>query len=122
MRRAQATLALAALLLAPLALLARASAPLGDCDSLCCLPHGSHHAPAHPGAMHCHHGSAGHAARCTMKAGHHVSDYALIVPIAPLAPATSAAVALASSRRVVALFSASLPLGFLSIPFQPPRT
>ena len=132
MRRAQAILVIVALLATPLALLARANdSGMPDCNGMCCLPHGSHHSPPRNPSqapqqeeMACHHGAAGHMMECSMKSGQHRMDYGLL---APLPPATSSAFVSLDvpkvSRTANSQFpAANLAAGFLTSPFQPPRS
>jgi hypothetical protein len=133
MRRTQAIIVIVALLSTPLALLARASGTdaMPCNDGMCCLPHGPHHStphhapqrPAHEG-MSCEHGVASHIIECTMKSGHHRMDYGLLSPIAPTKASALAAIAALNLPRVAGLQSSdqSLSPGFLTKPFQPPRT
>jgi hypothetical protein len=120
MRRAKAILVIAALLAAPLALLARGvNAGASECNSMCCLPHG-HHAAQHKD-MECQHGSTGHAFECTMNSGHH-PDYGLIAPIAPAVPSAIAFLAIPDAGRdTLAQFGEISPIGLLSVPLRPPR-
>jgi hypothetical protein len=129
MRRAEAILAIVALLATPLALLARGRAgATAICDRVCCLPRGSHSAQARnpadqPEGMSCHHGAAGHMVDCVMKSGDHRADYGLNAPIAPTTPSAIVSLTiprdlrLAISQRSIVSFD-----GYRSAPFEPPRT
>jgi hypothetical protein len=133
MRRAQAILVIVALLSTPLALLARSTGTNSmDCnDGMCCLPHGPHHStpqhapqrPVHEG-MSCEHGTGSHIIECTMNAGHHRMDYGLLSPIAPTKPSAVVSITPLNLPRVAGLQAPAqnLSAGFLTSPFQPPRT
>jgi len=133
MRRAQAILVMVALLSTPLALLARtAGTDSMNCnDGMCCLPHGTHHSmshhrpqgPAHEG-MSCEHGVASHIIECTMNADHHRMDYGFLSPIAPTKPSALASIAVLNLPRMTGFQSRAQRLspGFLTNPFQPPRS
>ncbi|MGA9144535.1 MAG: hypothetical protein WA664_15960 [Candidatus Acidiferrales bacterium] len=131
MQRVQAILLVLALFAAPLALLARVSSGIGsECGNLCCLRHGPHAAHSHADrtdskeeGMACHHGEAGHAMYCSMRAGHHSMDYGFLAPVAPTAPSAFVRVALpAPSRATFAQTIDSFPSGFIVAPFEPPRS
>jgi hypothetical protein len=133
MRRTQVIIVIVALLSTPLALLARASGTdaMACNDGMCCLPHGPHHStphhapqrPAHQG-MSCEHGTASHIIECTMNSGHQRMDYGLLSPLAPTKPSALAAIGALNLPHLAGLQSReqSLPAGFLTNPFQPPRT
>jgi hypothetical protein len=101
-----------------------------DCNNLCCLIHGSHAGHAHMVApktpeteMACHHGEAGHASKCTMKAGHSGPDFGFFAPIAPTTPSALVTVtSLFPSRAAVTRSSGLIISGFLEAPFEPPRS
>jgi hypothetical protein len=103
MQRAQAILLVLVLFATPLALLARASFGLGSaCNNLCCLRHGSHagHAPeSQESSMDCHHGQAGHAMFCSMKAGHQLVDFGFLAPLAPTTLSSSVSLLLPIPAR-----------------------
>jgi hypothetical protein len=129
MQRAQAILLVIVLFATPLALLARASSGLGSaCNNLCCLRHGAHAGHASESeesgsGMTCHHGEAGHAMFCSMKAGHHLMDFGFLAPLAPTAPSSSVILVLpVPARTAIAQSLDSLPAGFFSAPFEPPRS
>jgi hypothetical protein len=133
MRRVQAILVIVALLATPLALLARADdTSRADCNGMCCLPHGGHHhlpardtAPAsHEEEMSCHHGALGHMMECSMRSGQPHMAYGLI---APFPPARTSVPAFIDQPRVSRLARSHFPAfnlsaGFLTGPFQPPRS
>src|SRR5580704_11617337 len=114
MQRAQAIVLALAILAAPLSMLARASWVIaGDCNDLCCLRHGSHGGHSHSAAttpketgMACHHGEAGKAVECFMKAGHHAMDYGFLSPIAPTSPSVFVKVTLPTPARAALVQSA----------------
>ena len=73
--------------------------------------------------MDCHHGEAGHAMLCSMKAGHRLMDLGFLAPLAPTAPSSSATLILpVPARTVIAQSIRSFPAGFFSTPFEPPRS
>jgi hypothetical protein len=113
MRRAQAILVVVALLAAPLALLARGMAcESSSCTMMCCLPQGSHSHQGQP--MACN---------CPMKSGKRLPDFGLLAPIAPTAPAAHVTLAAPEiTRGFFSVFAQSASSGFLSAPFEPPRT
>jgi hypothetical protein len=133
MRRAQAILVIVALLATPLALLARANdSGMADCNGMCCLPHGGHHhspalTPSQQPQKHdmdCHHGALGHMMECSMRSGQPRMDYGLL---APLPPAQASGVASVIPPEVSSIGNPQFPAvnlsaGFLSGPFQPPRS
>jgi hypothetical protein len=132
MQRAQAMLLVLALFAAPLALLARASSGMGsECGNLCCLPHGSHSsAHVHDArsaskaeAMACHHKDSSQAAFCTMKAGHHPSDFGFLAPLVPTVPSAYVNLVLPlPARSAIEQSVDSLRVGFMVMPFEPPRS
>jgi len=132
MLRAQAVLVIVALLITPLALLARAVQPgMPDCNGMCCLPHHSHHSPtrnAPPASqqeeMACHHGAAGHMMECSMKSSQPRMDFGLV---APFPPARTSLLVSLDVPKVSGFANSQLPIGnlsagFLAGPFQPPRS
>jgi hypothetical protein len=116
MRRAEAIVVIVALLAIPLALLARR----GSCEQaqcMCCLLHGAE--AQHGKGMSCSH-CAGQ--KCAMNSGHSRTDYGLIAPMAPTAPAARVVLAVPEiTRRAFVLQAPAVPAGFLGVPFQPPR-
>ncbi|HSY58660.1 MAG TPA: hypothetical protein VK795_03820 [Terriglobales bacterium] len=131
MRRTQAIVVVLVLLASPLSLLARASFGMdGDCNNLCCLIHGSHAGHAHMVTpktpdkdMACHHGEAGHAIECTMKARHSGPDFGFFAPIAPTTPSALVTVTSPSPSRTGFTRPNELIIsGFLEAPFEPPRS
>ena len=133
MRRVQAILVIVALLATPLALLARADdSGMADCNGMCCLPHGGHHhSPARNAAtepqqqeMACHHGTLGHMMKCSMRSRLPRMDYGVL---APLPPAQTSVVRSLDRPKVSRLANSHFPdgnlsAGFLTGPFQPPRS
>jgi hypothetical protein len=60
---------------------------------------------------------------CTMSAKHHPPDYGLNTLMAPTAPLSFAALPpLDAARQIVVQQTQSASTGFLSAPFQPPRS
>jgi hypothetical protein len=127
MRRAQAILAIVALLASPLALLARGSAGAASCDRMCCLPHGwlsgqLRTPTGQPEGMSCHHGSAGHMMNCVMKSGDHRADYGLNAPLAPTTPSAIVSLTIPRDLRLtISRRSIVSSAGYRSAPFEPPR-
>jgi len=123
MRRAQAILAIIALLSTPLALLARsAGGTMSGCAGMCCPIHGAHAARVLHEKMPCHHGEPGHFFECTMTPGHHGIDYGLISTVAPTSPSAITSVSAPDVHRAVASRQGEAATsGFLSTPLQPPR-
>jgi hypothetical protein len=127
MQRAQATLIVLVLFATPLALLARASSGLGSaCNNICCLRHGPHasHAPeSQESSMDCHHGKAGHAMFCSMKAGHQLIDFGFLAPLAPTTLSSSVGLVLPiPARAKITQGGVVAYSGFPSTPFEPPRS
>ncbi len=132
MRRTQAILVILALLSTPLALLARTTASDAmDCNGMCCLPHGPHHSMPHQtpqnsghNGMACEHGALGYALECTLKSGHQRLDYGLLSPIAPTKPSALVSITAVNLPRAAGFqsYAQNLSAGFLSNPFQPPRS
>jgi hypothetical protein len=131
MQRAQAIVLVFALFAAPLALLARASSGMGsECGNLCCLPHRSHTAHMHdvqaqskPDGMACHHKDGGQSAFCAMKAGHHPLDFGFLAPLVPTVPSMFASLVLPSpARATIGQSVVPLRVGFMLVPFEPPRS
>lgn len=130
-QRAHAILVIVALLAAPLALLARGMGDDSDeCNRMCCLRHGSHsgtipHATGSSSSegMVCHRNAAGHDCGCAMRSGQNSTDYGFLAPIVPTAP--SAIVNILSpnvSGKHFARLMEVTPSGYLSAPFEPPRS
>jgi hypothetical protein len=112
MRRAQAILAIVALLAIPLAPIAWGMAcEASSSPMMCCLPHGSHAQSGKPMACHC-------AGKSTKQ----LPDVGMIAPIPLAAPAARATIiAPENARRAFFAFSQSKTSGYLSVPFEPPR-
>jgi len=73
--------------------------------------------------MACHHGEAGHAIECTMKAGHSGPDFGLFAPIAPTSPSALVKVTSPSPSRAVLTRPNELIISeFVETPFEPPRS
>jgi hypothetical protein len=128
MRRVQSILVIVALIATPLALLARANTgDTAECGRLCCLPHGSHSEQTQGQAGHdtmaCHHGEAGHMMMCLMKSGNSRVDYGLNAPGVPTVPSSITVIAPPNASRNFAAWHVEFPTpGFLSPPFEPPRS
>jgi hypothetical protein len=123
MRRVHAIFVIVALLATPLALLARADCETA-CDCMCSLVQKSlsSRAQHQQGRMLC--GQAtGQKQTCTMNAKHHPPDYGLNTLMAPTAPLSFAALPPPdAARQIVVHQTQSTSTGFLSAPFQPPRS
>jgi hypothetical protein len=132
MRRTQAILVVLALLATPLSLLARARGmDAMACNGMCCLSHGSHHPMAHHtpqssthDGISCEHGAAAHIFECAMNAGDHHVDNGLLSPLAPTKPSALASITALNAPRIAGFqaLPQDISAGFLTNPFQPPRT
>jgi hypothetical protein len=131
MRRAEVIFAIVVLLGLPLTLLAGIGANgMSMCDRACCLPHARHAAQVRTlseekttEGMSCHHGEAGDFLNCTMKSNSRGVDYTILAPLPPTNLSSSATLVLpVASRRVAFHISQDSNSGFLSAPFEPPRT
>ncbi|MGD0956638.1 MAG: hypothetical protein ABR953_07380 [Candidatus Acidiferrales bacterium] len=124
MRRVHAIFVIVALLATPLALLARADCGETACDCMCSLVQKS--IPSkdqHPHAKMLCGQATGQKQTCTMNAKRHPPDYGLNTLMAPTAPLSFAVLPPTSSTRYALDQRAQFfPLGFLSEPFQPPRS
>lgn len=124
MRRLRAISIIVALLAAPLALLARADCGETACDCTCSLVQKSlsskdQHAHA---KMLCGQ-AAGQKPVCTMNAKHHPPDYGLNTLMAPTAPLSFAVLPPPDrARQIFVQQTQAASAGFLSAPFQPPRS
>jgi hypothetical protein len=124
MRRVHVILVIVALLATPLALLARADCGEAACDCMCSLVQKSlsstnQHSHAE---MLCGQ-AAGQKPACTMNARHQPPDYGLNTLMAPTAPLSFAVLPPPdAARQTVALQTQPTSSGFLSAPFQPPRS
>jgi hypothetical protein len=119
-----------ALVLTPLALLARPSLHSSSkCNGICCPIQKSHHNPAASAAKqsdaesaHCHRGIVAQIGMCIAPPGSNEDRIAL----APLPPAILLEInAMARTQFEEASWLAgfdSVRAGFASLPFQPPRT
>jgi hypothetical protein len=124
MRRVHAIFVIVALLATPLALLARADCGETACDCMCSLVQESLSSKdQHPhGKMLCGQAAAQKPA-CTMNAKHHPPDYGLNTLMAPTAPLSFAVLSPpAAARQIVVQPTQPASAGFLSAPFQPPRS
>jgi hypothetical protein len=130
-KRIQAILVIVALLASPLALLARGmSGDSGDCTRMCCLRHGAHsgameHATdsSSSDGMMCHRHAAAHNCECAMSPRQNSMDYGFLAPIAPTSP--SAIVGILNPEVSREYFGRQMKMtlsGFLSAPFEPPRS
>jgi hypothetical protein len=118
MLRLPAYLVVVALLATPLALLARGIAcdpSACDCISMC----------AREAAAHNQHlcGAVKQAPMCGTHRGNHALDYGFIAPLAPTAPLPRVQLAKPNaSIEGVTWYAQSAITGFLSAPFEPPRS
>jgi hypothetical protein len=117
MRLAQVIVIVVALAATPLALLARGIA----CDNsgaMCCMMHSQHSGKG----MMCE-GSSGNMSQCPMRSGHRPLDFGFIAPIAPTYPMPiTTLIVPGATRQPVASYGRHPVLGFLSAPFEPPRS
>ena|SRR5271155_4071616 len=125
MRRAQAIFVVLMLAALPLVLLAQTGeAPA--CDRMCCVRHTAHapgpHGTSQPEGMSCHHGVADHLFQCGMNSKRPPA-VALLAPLPPTMMSAIAALPLPTQSRH-SLVQNTQPAfsGFLSAPFQPPRS
>ncbi|MFZ3217349.1 MAG: hypothetical protein WA192_14925 [Candidatus Acidiferrales bacterium] len=127
----QIILVIVALLVTPLALLARAGdSAMPGCDGMCCLPHGPHHRSSPPASapsqdgMACHHAAAGRLMDCSMHSTPQRMDYGLLAPFPPARASALATVGTPPSARShnSRIPTGNLSAGFLHGPFQPPRS
>lgn len=120
MLRLPAYLVVVALLATPLALLARGIAcdpSACDCMSMCARQAGAHDQHLCGGAMHAT------APMCGTHRGNHALDYGFIAPLAPTAPLPRIQLAKPNaSIEGVTRYAQSAIAGFLSAPFEPPRS
>jgi hypothetical protein len=128
-RRVHAIILVLALLAAPLAFLAQSRLDGAGCDRMCCMSHGHHAAQiertsdrAESQEMGCHHGAAGHAMKCQMRANHSAN---LSGPVAPIPPTVLSAAgrvtAPAVTNEISLSFQEKASSGFSTPPFEPPR-
>jgi hypothetical protein len=126
MRRAQAIFVVLMLAALPLVMLAQ-TGETPACDGMCCMRHTAH-APGSSGAsqpegMSCHHGVAIHILECGMHSKQQHPQAALLAPLPPTMLCGSAALPMPKlNQRLFAQSTQSIFPGFLSIPFEPPRT
>lgn len=122
MRRAQAIVALIALLSAPLALFARGRAYADACTKSCCAA--MHHSTQDQRTSgHCHGANRESSARCCDEpAQNHALDYGFtvlmpqsIIPVSAIIPAPGI------SRSAVSSASVAVPSGLSPAVFEPPR-
>jgi hypothetical protein len=122
MRRTHAILVILALLATPLALLARSDCGPSACHCMCSLVNRSLASQAHRAQMLCGQ-AAGSLHQCAMNTKHHPPDYGLNTLMAPTAPLPIAAFAASvATAQVFAPQMLSVPSGFFSAPFEPPRS
>jgi hypothetical protein len=125
MRRAQAILVVVMLAALPFVMLAQASqAPA--CDGMCCVRHTAHSpdsaSSSQAEGMSCHHGAVGHMFQCGMNSKHPAA-VALLAPLPPTMLSAFAALPLPAQTRQPSIQNAQEAFsGFLSAPFQPPRS
>jgi hypothetical protein len=73
--------------------------------------------------MDCHHGKAGHAMFCSMKAGHQLMDFGFLAPLAPTTLSSSVILVLpVPARAKITQGGVVASSGFPSAPFEPPRS
>lgn len=126
MRRAQAILVAVVLAALPLVLLAKPSDPPA-CDGMCCVRHATHSprsgSSSQTEGMSCHHGAAGHMFQCGMSSKRHAPAVALLAPLPPTMLSSSVALPIPTlNRQSLAQSTQGIFPGFLSVPFEPPRT
>lgn len=122
MRRVHAIFVIVALLATPLALLARTDCMETTCDCMCALVQKSLASRAQHAKMLCGQ-LPGQKPSCATNAKNHSPDYGLNTMMAPTAPASLVAlVAPGATRQTVLRYAQIIPSGFLSAPFQPPRS
>jgi hypothetical protein len=117
MTRLHSVLVVIALLAAPLALLVRGVVcdPAQCSCMMVCPVQASHSQPL------C--GAAKHAPMCGTHQGHHALDYGFIAPIAPTMLSAQIPVTIPGfSWEFVATLAQSAISGFVSAPFEPPRS
>jgi hypothetical protein len=124
MLRIPAIAVMVAMFCAPLALLVRGIVcDPAECKCMTVCP--MHHSASASGAqVLC--GSpanAGQAPMCGMHQGHHALDYGFIAPFAPTIISANATIASpTSSTEFTPLVAQSAVSGFLTTPFEPPRS
>jgi hypothetical protein len=73
--------------------------------------------------MDCHHGKAGHAMFCSMKAGHELMDFGFLGPLAPTTLSSSVSLVLPIPVRAKVIHRDVVAYsGFPFAPFEPPRS
>jgi len=123
MRRIQSIFVIILLASLPVVLLAQVKDPTG-CDGMCCVRHTMHARSSTKSAaeMSCHHGAAGHMFECGMHSKQHQQN-AMLAPLPPtMLSALISIPAPAWMRDSVAPETQNVFPGFLSTPFEPPRT
>jgi len=130
-RRTQAILVIVALLATPLALLARGIAgDMSECDRYCCLSHRHHTSHPQPAkttaeerGMSCHHEANSKTCLCLMRSGQTQMDFGFLAPLPPTHASDLVRIAGPASSRVQFTERAGTSLsGFLTAPFEPPRS
>jgi hypothetical protein len=123
MRRMHAILVILALLATPMALLARSDCNQTACNCMCDLVNRTLLAQGHRAPLLCGGQAGGSMHHCTMNTKHHPPDYGLNTLMAPTAPLPVAS--LAASFTIAQIFvpqMLSMPSGFVTAPFEPPRS
>lgn len=125
MQRAHAMLVILALMATPMALLARSGNDGANCICLCSMLYKSHDPQAQRsrGKAMCGH-CPGQNRTCAMNAQNHPPDLGLNTMMAPTAPSLHVTLrTMVTSARLRLLQSSQFaPRGFLSVPFEPPRS
>jgi len=125
MRRVHAILVIVALLATPMALLARADCGESTCDCMCKMVQKSLAANAQrQRAKLCDvSGTSSEQPMCAMNSHHHPPDFGLNAMMAPTAPSLLVVLLVPDTARPISpRQNASSASGFLSAPFQPPRS
>jgi len=124
-------LVILALLAAPLALLARGMAgDMPGCTRACCLVRGPHssHMPqpmtdSDGRGMSCHHDEVKPGCFCLMRSHRPQMDFGFLAPIAPTHVSAKVRITGPEFSSASLAQRADIPLpGFLSAPFEPPRS
>jgi hypothetical protein len=124
MLKALAIAVMVAMFCAPLALLVRGIVcDPAECQCITvCAMHRSTSASG-TGALCGSAASASQGPMCGMHQGHHALDYGFIAPFAPMIASANATIALpAPSTGFATIVAESFVSGFLTTPFEPPRS
>lgn len=123
MQRVETILVILALLATPMALLARSDCRESACDCSCDLVNRTLLTRAHHGRTLCGEQITGSTHQCAMNRKHQIPDYGFNTMMAPTAPLPMAGLPTSVRAVEVALPRVASPSsGFLSAPFEPPRT